>query len=59
MRLDTYRFDEDDMAAALDRVMGDEALRARVATAGERIRAADGVRRAADLIEGVGLSRRS
>ncbi|CAN5824703.1 glycosyltransferase [soil metagenome] len=59
VRLDTYRFDEGDMSAALDRILGDEALRARVAAAGERIRSADGVRRAADLIEGLGLSRRS
>ena len=59
VRLDTYRFDEHDMGEALERVLGGEDLRARVAAAGERIRAADGVRRAADLIEGVGLSQRS
>jgi UDP:flavonoid glycosyltransferase YjiC (YdhE family) len=39
------------MHAALERVLGDEALRARVAAAGEQVRARRGLRRAADLIE--------
>jgi UDP:flavonoid glycosyltransferase YjiC (YdhE family) len=53
VRLDTYRFTQGDMEAALDRVLGDAAMRARAAAAGERIRASDGLRRAADLIEEV------
>jgi MGT family glycosyltransferase len=53
VRLETYRFSLEEMRAALDRVLGDEALRARTAAAGERVRATDGLRRAADLIEAV------
>jgi MGT family glycosyltransferase len=57
VRLDTYRFTEAQMAAALDRVLGHEPLRERAAAAGSVIRSRDGVRRAADLIEGVGMAR--
>jgi UDP:flavonoid glycosyltransferase YjiC (YdhE family) len=57
VRLDTYRFTEAEMGAALERVLGDEAMRERAAAAGRSIRTRDGVRRAADLIEGVGLPR--
>lgn len=53
VRLDTYRFSQGEMEAALDRVLGDSAMRARAAAAGERVRASDGLRRAADLIERV------
>ncbi|GAA3207604.1 glycosyltransferase [Actinocorallia longicatena] len=53
VRLDTYRFTDGDLAGALDRLLGDTALRARLEAAGAAIRAADGVTRAADLIEGV------
>ena len=53
VRLDTYRFTEAEMEAALDRVLVDEALGERAARAGARIRGSDGLRRAADLIERV------
>jgi MGT family glycosyltransferase len=50
VRLDTYRFTDAEMHTALDRLLGDGALRQRLATAGESIRQRDGVTRAADLI---------
>ena len=53
VRLDTYGFTVHEMNAALDRVLRDDAMRARAAAAGERVRATDGLRRAADLIEAV------
>jgi len=57
VRLDTYRFGEAEMDAALERVLHDEAMRARAAAAGARVRASDGLRRAADLIETVDRAR--
>jgi MGT family glycosyltransferase len=51
VRLDTYRFTDGELRAALDRLLGDHALRARLAAAGAEIRGRDGVRRAADVIE--------
>jgi MGT family glycosyltransferase len=53
-RLPTYAFDDDELRGAVDRLLADTELRARAAAAGERIRAFDGTRRAADLIESVG-----
>jgi UDP:flavonoid glycosyltransferase YjiC (YdhE family) len=52
VRLDTYRYTDDEMVRAL-RDMSTTEVRARAEAAGRRIRAADGVRRAADLIEAV------
>jgi len=52
-RLDTYGFEEGELGAALDRVLGDEALRGRAAAAGERLRRRPGTVKAADLIERV------
>ena len=54
VRLDTYRFTAAEMEGALDVVLGDPAMRARAAAAGERVRDSDGLRLAADLIETVG-----
>jgi MGT family glycosyltransferase len=59
VRLDTYRFTEQEMHDALERLLGDEALRAKLEESGQRIREADGVRRAADLIEHVAASHRA
>ena len=53
VRLDPYRVTAEEMQGAVAGLVGDAALRARCAAAGERIRAQDGVRRAADLIESV------
>jgi MGT family glycosyltransferase len=52
VRLATYTFTHDDMGAALDTVLGAE-LRARLRAVGERVRARDGLRRGADVIEAV------
>ena len=53
VRLATYEFSAGEMSAALDTVLSDQALRARVEVAGERVRSSDGLRRAADLIGSV------
>jgi MGT family glycosyltransferase len=51
VRLDPYRFTHEEMHAAIHHLLSDRGVRARVAAAGERIRAANGLERAADLIE--------
>ncbi|GII61733.1 glycosyl transferase family 1 [Sphaerisporangium krabiense] len=51
VRLPTYTFTDAELLGALDRLLGDTALRTRLAEAGEEIRRRDGLRRAADLIE--------
>ena len=54
VRLDTYGFADAELPGAVDRLLADGALRSSMAASGERIRAAKGLERAADLIEGVG-----
>jgi MGT family glycosyltransferase len=54
VRLSTYAFTDEELKGALDRLLGDGELRARLATAGEEIRGRDGLRKAADLIERLG-----
>jgi MGT family glycosyltransferase len=51
IRLDTYRFTDTQMHNALDRLIGDGRLHARLATAAATIQRRDGVRKAAGLIE--------
>jgi MGT family glycosyltransferase len=51
VRLDPYRCTDDEMHGAIERLLGDQDLRNRLAAAGAEIRAGDGVRRAADAIE--------
>ncbi len=51
-RLDTYRFTDQQMHAAIAGLLGDEALRARLARSAAQIQAGDGLSKAADLIEG-------
>jgi MGT family glycosyltransferase len=53
VRLDTYTFTDAELHAALDRLLGDTALREKLDAAGAEIRRRDGVRRAADIIEGL------
>jgi len=55
MRLPTYAFGEEELAAAVDRLLADEALRRRAAAAGERLRRRPGTVTAADLIERVAV----
>jgi MGT family glycosyltransferase len=54
LRLPTYDFDDAQLIDALARVLADDALRARCAAAGERLRTMPGTVRAAGLIETVG-----
>jgi len=53
-RLDTYRFTDDQLHGAIERLLGDGALRDRSAAAGTMIRARRGTHVAADLLESVG-----
>jgi MGT family glycosyltransferase len=57
IRLPTYRFEEDEMAGALARVLGDEPLRRRAASAGERLRTQPGTELAANLIADLAAER--
>lgn len=54
VRLSTYTFKDEELTGALDRLLGDTEMRARLAEAGEEIRRRDGLRKAADLIENFG-----
>lgn len=54
VRLATYDFADDELIAAVDGLVADETLRSSLDALGERIRDADGVTHAADLIEAVG-----
>ena len=51
VRLATYRFTDDELTGAIDRLLGDTGLRDRLARAAAEIQPRDGLRRAADLIE--------
>ncbi|MEU8261954.1 glycosyltransferase [Micromonospora sp. NPDC048999] len=51
VRLDPYRFTDEQLHGAIERLLGDEDLRKRLAEHGAQIRAADGLRQAADAIE--------
>ncbi|MEO3788266.1 nucleotide disphospho-sugar-binding domain-containing protein [Actinocorallia sp. B10E7] len=51
VRLDTYGYSDEQMHGAIERLLGDTGLRARLAEAGARIRERDGLTRAADAIE--------
>jgi MGT family glycosyltransferase len=53
VRLDTYRFEEAEMSAAIDRLLGDGDLRRRMGAIAQRLQAAPGTVRAAGLIERV------
>ncbi|MEU6784217.1 glycosyltransferase [Nonomuraea angiospora] len=54
VRLSTYTFTDEELRGAVERLLGDTELRARLAAAGEEIRGRDGLRKAADLIEQLG-----
>ena len=52
VRVDTYRATVDDLRTEVARLLGDSAMRSRSDAASRRIRAADGLTRAATLLEG-------
>src|SRR5690349_24833401 len=54
--LRTYAFEPAELTGAIDRLLGDVELRTRLAGIGARIRARDGVAKAAAAIEAVGLA---
>jgi MGT family glycosyltransferase len=53
IRLATYAFTDDELTDAVDQLLGDSVVRARSAEIGRRIRARQGLRAAADIIERV------
>ncbi|MFM7719271.1 MAG: glycosyltransferase [Actinomycetota bacterium] len=58
VRLDTYGFADAELPAAVERLLGDGALRSRLDAAGAEIRARAGLERAADRIEAVAMGGR-
>jgi len=57
VRLDTYRFTDGQMHEALDRLLANAGLRARLSAAASDIQQRDGLHKAADLIERTALER--
>jgi MGT family glycosyltransferase len=53
VRLSTYEFSDEELHSTIDRLIADQALRARLDVASQRLQAAPGRLRAADLIEGL------
>jgi MGT family glycosyltransferase len=58
VRLPTYAFEPAELTGAIERLLGDVAVRNRLANVGAEIRARDGVAKAAAAIESVGLAGR-
>jgi MGT family glycosyltransferase len=59
VRLDTYRFADDELTGAVERLLADSALRSNLAEIGTAIRARNGLRVGADAIEQVGVQHRA
>jgi MGT family glycosyltransferase len=59
VRLPTYAFEDAEMHEAIERLLGDAALRERLATESAEIRRRDGKTKAADLIEALARERRA
>ena len=59
VRLDTYRFADDELTGAVERLLADTALRDRLAKQGAAIRARNGLRAGAEAIEQVGVQHRT
>jgi MGT family glycosyltransferase len=59
VRLETYAFEDRGMHEAIERLLGDAALRERMAAEGAEIRRRDGKVKAADLIEDLGRRQRA
>ena len=54
LRINTYRFVDEELLIALDKLLNDTALRERMARLGERIRERDGLAVGVDVVERVG-----
>ena len=59
IRLDTYGFGDGELPAAIERLLGDAALRTRLDAAGREIRGRNGLELAADRIEALAMRGRS
>ena len=59
VRLDSYGFTDAELTGAVDRLLADTELRERLAAIGESVRARDGLRVGADVIEQVGTQHRA
>jgi MGT family glycosyltransferase len=59
IRLDTYAFADAELTDAVDRLLGDTGLRTRLAEIGAGIRARNGLRVGADVIERIGVEHRT
>lgn len=59
VRLETYAFTESDLTGAIERLLSDSALKARLAAASVRIQKADGIKTGTDVIEAVARKYRS
>jgi len=59
VRLATYDFEDGELTGAVDRLLGDATLKARLAAVSARMRATDGTTRAADLIERLAVSQQA
>jgi len=57
VRLDPYRFRDEELLGWIDRLLGDQALGGRLETMAQRLQATPGTVRAAELIEALALSR--
>ena len=57
VRLDPYRFRDDELLEWIDRLAGDQALSGRLKTISRRLQATPGTVRAAELIEALARSR--
>ena len=53
IRLDTYGHDPNELPAAVERLLADQAMGPRLSALSQRLQAAPGTERAADLIEGL------
>jgi len=56
VRLDTYRFEPEELTGAIERLLEDDVLRERLAAIAAGLQATPGTRRAADLIERLALT---
>ena len=59
LRLETYSFTDSDLTEAIERLLSDSDLKARLATTSARIQKADGIKIGADVIETVARKYRS